>query len=93
VEPVIYPTAIPPVAHPDRIQRSESRRDNGKESAFARTLRRRQEDPDARDAPEDGGSPPGAASAAEPRAGAGGTDAGPAADEQGAAGRRIDVRV
>ena len=92
MEPVIYPTAIPPVAHPDRIQRSESRRDNGKESAFARTLRRRQEDPDARDAPEDGGCPSGDASA-EPREGDGKADAGPAADGQGTARRLIDVRV
>lgn len=93
MEPVIYPTAIPRVAHPDRVKRSEPRRDNGKESAFARHLRRRQEDPDARDSPGDGNLPPDAASGPEPREGSGGTDAGHAAPEQGTARKLIDVRV
>ncbi len=93
MEPVIYPTAIPPVAHPDRIKRSEPRRDNGKESAFARYLRRRQEDPDARDSPEEAETPPGVPPAAEPREEAGGADAGHAPAEQRAARKLIDVRV
>ena len=93
MEPVTYPTAIPPVAHPDRIKRSEPRRDNGKESAFARYLRRRQEDPDARDAPEDEAPPPGAASAAEHGQSGGETDAGNAVAAPGAARKLIDVRV
>lgn len=93
MEPVIYPSVIPRVAHPDRVKRSEPRRDNGKESAFARTLRRRQEDPDARDAPEDEAPPPDAASAAEPREGGGRRDDGHAPAEPGAARKLIDVRV
>ena len=76
MEPVIYPTTIAPVAHPDRVKRPEPRRDGDRESAFARYLRRRQEDPDARDSPEDAESRQAAAPAAELRESAGGANVG-----------------
>lgn len=93
MEPVIYPTTIAPVAHPDRVKRPEPRRDGDRESAFARYLRRRQEDPDARDSPEDADSRPAAAPAAERRESAGGTTAVPEPADPGAAKKLIDVRV
>jgi hypothetical protein len=93
VEPVIYPTTIAPVAHPDRVKRPEPRRDGDRESAFARYLRRRQEDPDARDSPEDADSRPAAAPAAERRESAGGATAVPEPADPGAAKKLIDVRV
>jgi len=93
VEPVIYPTTIAPVAHPDRVKRPEPKRDGDRESAFARYLRRRQEDPDARDSPEDADSRPAAAPAAERRESAGGATAVPEPADPGAAKKLIDVRV
>lgn len=92
MEPVIYPTTIAPVAHPDRVKRPEPRRDGDRESAFARYLRRRQEDPDARDSPEDAESRQAAAPAAELRESAGENSVHEAADP-GAAKKLIDVRV
>jgi hypothetical protein len=93
VEPVIYPTAIVPVAHPDRIKRPEPRRDNGKESAFARYLRRRQGDADAHESPADAEPPPSPAHAAETRESSGGANATQEPADQGASKKLIDVRV
>jgi hypothetical protein len=93
VEPVIYPATIAPVAHPDRVKRPEPRRDGDRESAFARYLRRRQEDPDARDSPEDAESRQAAAPAAELRESAGGENSVHEAADPGAAKKLIDVRV
>jgi hypothetical protein len=80
------------VAHPDRIHRSESRRDSGKESAFARQLRRRREDPDSQDPHEDQ-SPPEPAPSTELRAGTVQTDADGQPAGSAPAKRMIDVRV
>jgi hypothetical protein len=77
------------VAHPDRIQRSETRRDSGRESVFARTLRRRREDPDTQDPPEDG--TPERGPVPEDGAAAQGAIDGPPDD--GAPRKLIDVRV
>jgi len=93
VEPVIYPTTIAPVAHPDRVKRPEPRRDGDRESAFARYLRRRQEDPDARDSPEDAEPRQAAALAAEHRESVGGANAVPEPADSGAGKKLIDVRV
>lgn len=90
MEPVSYPVTIAPVAHPDRIRRSETRRDSGRESAFARTLRRRRENPDTQDPPEDG-TPERPAILEEGEAAAKAAVEGPPDD--GAPRKLIDVRV
>jgi hypothetical protein len=78
------------VAHPDRIQRSETRRDSGRESAFARTLRRRREDDDSQEPPKDG--TPEWAAVLEQGAAAG-KDAVDGPPDDGAPRKLVDVRV
>lgn len=90
MESVSYPVTIAPVAHPDRIRRSETRRDSGRESAFARTLRRRREDPDTEDSPEDGTPERGPVPEEGAAAGQGANDGPP---DDGAPRKLIDVRV
>ena len=88
MEPVIYPATITPVAHPDRIKRPESGRDKGKESPFTRYLRRRQEDPDGHDPPEDENA------GRDPTASAESRDSGRVdATGEGPVKKLIDVRV
>jgi hypothetical protein len=54
MEPVIFPTTIAPVGQTDRVKRTKPREDSGKESAFAKQLRKEQENPsDPQQAPEE----------------------------------------
>lgn len=43
MEPVIFPTTIAPVNQADRVKRTKTREDSGKESAFAKQLRKEQQ--------------------------------------------------
>ena len=43
MEPVIFPTTIAPVNHPDRVKRTKARKDSGKESALGKQLRKEQQ--------------------------------------------------
>jgi hypothetical protein len=45
MDPVIFPTTIAPVNQPDRVKRTKPRGDSGKESAFAKQLRKEQQNP------------------------------------------------
>lgn len=93
MEPVHYPAAVAPVAHPDRIKRPDPRRDSGKESAFARYLRRRRDDPDEHDAPEDADPGRDSTTVIEHPERAGRSDAADETTGQGPSKKLIDVRV
>lgn len=43
MESVIFPTTIAPVKQPDRVKRAKPREDSGKESPFAKQLRKEQQ--------------------------------------------------
>jgi hypothetical protein len=45
MEPVIFPTTIAPVNQPDRVKRTKPRGDSRRESAFAKQLRKEQQNP------------------------------------------------
>jgi hypothetical protein len=45
MEPVIFPTTIAPVVQTDRVKRAKSREESGKDSTFAKQLRKEQENP------------------------------------------------
>jgi len=65
MEPAIFPTTIAPVIQTDRVKRAKPREESGQGSAFAKQLRKEQEDPSdpQQTTEEDENTPP--ASAAE----------------------------
>ncbi len=66
MEPVIFPTTIAPVIQADRVKRTKPREDSGKESAFAKQLRKEQENPsDPQQTPEEDEDAPSASAAEE----------------------------
>jgi hypothetical protein len=94
MEPVIFPTTIAPVIQTDRVKRTKPREDSGKESSFAKQLRKKQENPsDSQQASEEEpDASPAAAAGDEEDAGARRTppDDGQAKEP---AKKLIDVRV
>ena len=66
MEPVIFPTTIAPVIQTDRVKRAKPREDSGRESAFAKQLRKEQQNSsDPQQAPEEDENASAAAPAAE----------------------------
>ena len=68
MEPVIFPTTIAPVIQTDRVKRTKSRKDSGRESAFSRQLRKEQKNPSDAQAPEEEGADASAGTAADEEA-------------------------